>query len=85
MLTALPSGPSADTPRPPAPAAVTADHSQLQRDADMTQQMSTPTADGPMQNGLIQEPMRQRAEDPGYVRALEQHQADIDRMLARNQ
>jgi hypothetical protein len=24
-----------------------------------------------------------RSQDPGYVRALEQHQADIDRMLAR--
>lgn len=56
----------------------------LAEDAFMTQQMSTPNASGPMQDGRIQEPMLQRSQDAGYVRALEQHHADIDRMLARN-
>jgi hypothetical protein len=49
----------------------------------MTQAMSTPNASGPMQNGLVPNGMLHRSQDPAYLRALEQHQADIDRMLAR--
>lgn len=85
VLVAALSGPSVGAPAPASPPAVsgTYGHDQLQSDADMTQQMSTPNANGPMQSGQIQEPMLQRSQDPAYVRALEQHQADIDRMLGR--
>lgn len=83
------SPPSTTTPGagPAAPIAATAsyNHAQLQTDAAMTQGMSTPNASGPMQSGKIQEPMLQRSQNPAYVKALEQHQAEIDRMLARGQ
>ncbi len=84
VLAAL-SAPDEASPGAPArtPAASTFDHDQLQVDANMTQQMSTPSADGPMQRGQIGEDQLDRSWLPGYVRALEQHQADIDRMLAR--
>ena len=83
---AVPSVPAASRPvsAPRAAMAGLSDRAQLQRDADMTQQMSTPKANGAMQTGQTPEPMLQRSQDPGYVRALEQYQADIDRMLARN-
>lgn len=58
-------------------------HELLQRDADMTQRMSTPRADGPMQRGLVRDVQLDHSRKPGFVGALEQHQADIDRMLAR--
>ena len=77
-----PAGPATPT-ADPAPAQ-SARPDLLAEDAFMTQQMSTPNASGPMQDGRIQEPMLQRSQDAGYVRALEQHHADIDRMLARN-
>lgn len=80
------SQPSGSAPAPGSPPAVTGtyDHAQLQRDAVMTQQMSTPNASGPMQDGRVREGQLQRSQDPAYVGALEQHEADIDRMLARN-
>lgn len=53
-------------------------HEVLQQDALMTQQMSTPNA--PVHNNDAQ---LHRSQDPGYVRSLERHQEDIDRMLAR--
>ena len=58
-------------------------HEQLQRDAGMTQQMSVPNASGPMEQYQTRDPQLDRAQDPAYVGALEQHQRDIDRMLAR--
>jgi len=58
-------------------------HELLQRDSDMTQRMSTPQADGAMQRGLVRDAQLDHSQDPGFVGALEQHQADIDRMLAR--
>ena len=58
-------------------------HELLQQDATMTQRMSTPTADGPMQRGDVRDTQLDHSQDPAFVRALEQHQADIDRMLAR--
>lgn len=58
-------------------------HELLQRDATMTQRMSTPNADGPMQRGEVDDAQLDHSQDAGFVRALEQHQAEIDRMLAR--
>ena len=75
----------ASTPSRPAIASdsSTYSHELLQRDANMTQRMSTPTADGPMQSGVVRDTQLDHSQDPAFVRALEQHQADIDRMLAR--
>ncbi len=57
-------------------------HEDLQSDANMTQQMSTPNANTDSQyHG--NDAQLERSQHQGYVRALEQHQADIDRMLAR--
>lgn len=64
-------------PSRPAPGA-SYSHEVLQQDALMTQQMSTP--DAPVHRNDAQ---LQRSQDPGYVRALEEHQEDIDRMLAQ--
>ena len=63
--------------------ASTYSHDQLQRDAQMTQQMSASNADGPMQRGDVRDSQLDHSQNPAFVRALEQHQADIDRMLAR--
>lgn len=56
-------------------------HDQVQRDIDMTQQMSTPNAvtDSPYHRADGQ---LTRAQSDAYVGALEQHQAAIDKMLA---
>lgn len=69
---------------PPArPAAVTEyAPDQLQRDANMTQQMSTPSANTGSQYHRNDEQLV-RSQSPGYVQALEQQQAGLDRMLAR--
>lgn len=58
-------------------------HALLQRDADMTQRMSSPTADGAMQRGEVRDAQLDHSQSSAFVRALEQHQDDIDRMLAR--
>lgn len=64
------------------PAASGYPHEDLQSDANMTQQMSTPNANTDSQyHG--NDAQLERSQNPGYVRVLEQHQADIDRMLAR--
>ena len=63
------------------PAAVYS-HNELQRAANMTQQMSTPNANTDSQYHAGDEQL-QRSSSTGYVRAVEQHQADIDRRLAR--
>jgi hypothetical protein len=57
-------------------------HEVLQIDAAMTEQMSIPNAATERANHRA-DPQLSRSSDPNYVRALEQHQADIDRMLAR--
>ena len=57
-------------------------HEQLQNDTSMTQRMSTPNAHTDRQNHRTDEQL-QRSRDAGYLAALEQHQGDIDRMLAR--
>ena len=53
----------------------------LQLDANMTQQMSTPNASAGQAH--LRDAQLQRSQDQNYVRLLESHQADIDRMLAR--
>jgi hypothetical protein len=58
-------------------------HEQLQLDANMTERMSTANANTDSQNHR-RDPQLVRSQDPNYVSALEQHQADIDRMLARH-
>ena len=58
-------------------------HQLLQRDAQMTQRMSSSSADSPMQRGQVRDQQLDHSQDPAFVRALELHQADIDRMLAR--
>jgi hypothetical protein len=60
----------------------TYDHNQLQRDAGMTQNMSTPNANTDSQYHRNDEQLT-HSSDPAFVRDLEAHQADIDRMLAR--
>ena len=74
-----------DAPNRPTPTAgIVAgySHDQLQSDANMTQQMSTPNAntDSPYH---ANDGQLDRSQSAGYVAALEQHQADIDRMLAQ--
>ena len=69
--------------RAPAPAVPAADHTQLQVDSDMTQRMSTPNASGAMQDGKVTDPQLTHSSNPAFVAQLEQHQQDIDRMLAR--
>ena len=68
----------------PAPAS-SASYSRelLERDSNMTQRMSSPTADGPMQRGQVRDQQLDHSKDPAFVRALEDYQGDIDRMLAR--
>lgn len=59
------------------------DHDTLQQDSLMTQRMSAPNAAGPMFTGQVQDDQLTHSQDPAFVRELEQHQADVDRMLAR--
>ncbi len=64
------------------PSSSTVSHATLQGDANMTQQMSAPTAaTGAPVHG--DDPQLRRSQSSAYVRALEQHQADINRMLAQ--
>ena len=60
-----------------------ANHEILQADANMTQRMSVPSADTARQNHLSDGQLA-RSQDPGYLAQLEQHQRDLDRMLARD-
>lgn len=64
------------------PAAVSGSHETLQNDADMTQRMSTPNADTGSSAHRGDDQLA-RSQNQGYLRALEQHQAQIDQMLAR--
>jgi hypothetical protein len=74
-------GPAGRAPAPP-PTRSTYSHEVLQVDAAMTQQMSVPNADTERQNHRA-DPQLLRSSDANYLSSLEQHQADIDRMLAR--
>jgi hypothetical protein len=57
-------------------------HEQLRIDSFMIEQMSTPNAETGRQNHRRDQQL-ESSRDPGYLAALERHQADIDRMLAR--
>lgn len=57
-------------------------HEQLQNDTSMTESMSTPNAHTDRQNHRTDRQL-ESSQDPGYLAALERHQTDIDRMLAR--
>ena len=57
-------------------------HEQLQNDTSMTESMSTPNAHTDRRNHRSDEQLG-RSQDAGYLAALERHQADVDRMLAR--
>jgi hypothetical protein len=65
------------------PAATSYSHDELQRAADMAQRMSAPNANSDHPVHRDDEQLRRSRDDPGYVDALEWHQADIDRMLAQ--
>lgn len=69
--------------RPVAPAASFGySHEVLQGDADMTQQMSAPSANTSAQLHR-EDGQLTRSQHPAYVRALEQHQAGLAQMLAQ--
>ncbi len=56
---------------------------ELHEDLNMTRYMSGANATGPMFTGQVTDAQLQRSSDPAYVRELEKHQQDIDRMLGR--
>ncbi len=69
-------------PRPATPAASSVySHDILQSDADMTQQMSAPGANTSSQFHR-EDGQLARSQRPGYVEALEAHQAGLAQMLA---
>jgi hypothetical protein len=84
MLTvAAVSEPARDAGAPSQPAySGSSDHNQLQRDSQMTQNMSTPNAHTGSQYHRDDEQLS-HSRNPAFVRDLEAHQADIDRMLGR--
>ena len=67
--------------KPPASVSATYSHEVLQSDADMTQQMSAPSANTSAQFHRDDQRLV-RSQNSAYLRALEQHQAGIDQMLA---
>ena len=71
-----------EQPNPPSVASVAYNHELVQIDANMTQQMSVANADTARQNHQ-NDPQLRRSTDENYLRQLEQHLADIDKMLAR--
>lgn len=60
------------------PGTTTYSHSLLESDLMMTQRMGT---DAQMPMGS--DGMLTRSQDPAYLRALEEHSAEVDRMLGR--
>lgn len=76
-----PDSPSS-TPRPAATAGPV-DEATLHGDAAMTQQMSVVGANGPMQRYGTPDAQLTHSQSPAFVGQLERHQADVDRMLAR--
>ena len=83
----IPAAALSGTEAPPAPDVETRSgryaHDLLQSDTWMTQDMSTPNAAGPMQDGRVVDDQLVRSRDPLFVRDLEAHTAEIDRMIAR--
>lgn len=76
-------GPQGEPARSVRPVSQT-DHSVLQRDAEMTQQMSVSGVPGAMEQGRTQhDDQLVHSSQSGFSSDLESHQADIDRMLAR--
>ena len=73
LFTALPD-PRSDAGTP----SISYSHALLESDLMMTQRMGT-DALMPMQGAG----MLTRSRDPGYLRALEEHSAQVDRMLGR--
>ncbi len=65
----------------PAPA-TTFSHAQLEADRQMTQEMAV-SFDPGMDALMARDGMLQRSADPAYVRALEEHTRQFDRMLGR--
>ena len=56
---------------------------QLHQDYNMTQYMSLPNATGPMFTGGAPDPQLEHSTDPAFVRRLEAHQREVDRMLGK--
>lgn len=81
--TGTPSNSVTSAPIAPVASSPVGDHDGLQRDAEMTQRMSVPNASGPMFTGQIRDPQLDHSQNPAFIKALEEHQADIDQMLAR--
>ncbi len=81
--TGTPSKNVTSAPTAPVASSPVGNHDGLQRDAEMTQRMSAPNASGPMFTGQIRDPQLDHSQDPAFIKALEEHQADIDQMLAR--
>lgn len=79
-LASQPDDPSGGPTRPASGTAYS--HDTLQQDAGMTEQMSTPNASTGGSSHQNDAQLR-RSQDAGYVRALEEHQAGVDQMLAR--
>jgi hypothetical protein len=67
--------------KPPASVTAIYSHEVLQSDADMTQQMSAPSANTSAQFHRDDEQLV-RSQNSAYLRALEQHQAGLDQMPA---
>lgn len=65
----------------PAGSGVPVDH--LGRHAQMTSQMRAARPDAQMGVRMAGDPMWQMMRDPGHIRAEEEYQQGIDRMLAR--
>jgi hypothetical protein len=82
--TGAPSTTVRSTPTAPVASSPVDDHDDLQRDAEMTQRMSAPNASGSMFSGQIRDPQLDHSRNPAFIKALEEHQADIDQMLARS-
>lgn len=71
-----------EQPDPPSVEPVAHNNELVQIDANMTEQMSVANADTGRQNHQ-NDPQLRRSTDENYLRQLEQHLADIDKMLAR--
>ena len=57
-------------------------HAQLEADRIMTERMASVIGPG-MQSQMTTDPMLERSDNDAYLRALEQHVYQVDRMLGR--
>ena len=69
----------------PGPSGALASDPDLHADSNMTRYMSSPGASGPMFTGQVIDPQFRHSQDPAFVRELERHQQEMDRMLGRGQ